>query len=60
MASTHRPGTRTDTDQVPGSDADKPTEIPAKGWLQIVKRGWKEAGADSAPGDQPDREPANA
>jgi hypothetical protein len=60
MASTHRPGTQTDTDQVPGSDADKPTDIPAKGWLQIVKRGWKEAGADSAPGDQPDREPANA
>lgn len=33
MASTHRLGTRNDTDQVPGGGADKPTKIPAKGWL---------------------------
>ena len=34
---------------VPGGDADKPTEIPAKGWLQIVKRGWAEAKTDQVP-----------
>jgi len=28
---------------VPGGTADKPTEVPAKGWLQIAKRGWAEA-----------------
>jgi len=27
---------------VPGGDADTPTDIPAKGWLQIVNRGWAE------------------
>ena len=35
--------------QVPGEQASKPTEIPAKGWLQVVKRGWKEASADQVP-----------
>ena len=35
--------------QVPGGEADKPTEIPAKGWLQVVKRGWAEAKADQVP-----------
>lgn len=34
---------------VPGGDAEKPTEIPAKGWLQIVKRGWAEAKIDQVP-----------
>lgn len=34
---------------VPGKDADKPTEIPARGWFQIVKRAWKEAKADQVP-----------
>ena len=34
---------------VPGGDADKPTEIPAKGWLEIVKRGWAEAKVDQVP-----------
>lgn len=34
---------------VPGEDADKPQEIPAKGWFQIAKRGWKEAKADQVP-----------
>ena len=33
----------------PGANADKPTEIPPKGWLQIAKRGWKEASADQVP-----------
>jgi membrane protein len=49
MASTHRSGTRTDTERVPGGEAEKPTDIPAKGWLQIVKRGWKESSADQVP-----------
>ena len=35
--------------QVPGGEADKPTEIPPKGWLQVVKRGWAEAKADQVP-----------
>ena len=34
---------------VPGEDAEKPQEIPAKGWFQIAKRGWKEAKADQVP-----------
>ena len=34
---------------VPGGEAEKPTEIPAKGWLQVVKRGWAEAKADQVP-----------
>jgi membrane protein len=36
-------------DQVPGSEADKPQEIPAKGWFQIAKRGWAEAKTDNVP-----------
>lgn len=34
---------------VPGSDADKPQEIPLKGWVQIAKRGWAEAKIDQVP-----------
>ena len=34
---------------VPGKDADKPQEIPARGWVQIAKRGWKEAKVDQVP-----------
>ncbi|MBA3528595.1 MAG: YihY/virulence factor BrkB family protein [Propionibacteriaceae bacterium] len=33
----------------PGEDAQKPGDIPAKGWLQILKRGWKEASVDQVP-----------
>jgi membrane protein len=36
-------------EQVPGGEAAKPTEIPARGWLQVVKRGWAEAKADQVP-----------
>jgi len=43
-----RPGARVDAG-VPGEDAEKPTEIPARGWLQIVKRGWAEAKVDQVP-----------
>ena len=35
--------------EVPGGKAEKPTEIPARGWLQVAKRGWKEAKADNVP-----------
>ncbi len=34
---------------VPGGQAEKPTEVPAKGWLQIAKRGWAEAKVDNVP-----------
>ena len=34
---------------VPGGEADRPSEIPARGWKQILKRGWKEAKADQVP-----------
>ncbi|MET0694084.1 MAG: YihY/virulence factor BrkB family protein [Propionibacteriaceae bacterium] len=35
--------------QTPGADADKPTQIPAKGWVQVLKRGWAEAKTDQVP-----------
>jgi len=33
----------------PGADADSPTEIPPKGWRQVLTRGWKEAQSDQVP-----------
>lgn len=41
--------TQTLQDRVPGAHADKPTEIPRRGWLQVVKRAWREAKADQVP-----------
>ena len=38
-----------DAATAPGAQADKPTEIPARGWLQVVKRGWREASDDQVP-----------
>ena len=35
--------------EYPGAGADTPTEIPAKGWKQIVRRGLKEFSADQMP-----------
>ncbi|MDP9428510.1 MAG: YihY/virulence factor BrkB family protein [Actinomycetota bacterium] len=35
--------------QLPGITADKPTEIPWRGWKQIVKRAWAENNADNMP-----------
>ena len=35
--------------RVPGGTAEKPTQVPAKGWLQIAKRGWAEAKTDNVP-----------
>jgi membrane protein len=43
------PAQTTAADRVPGEQADKPQEIPAKGWFQIAKRGWAEAKADNVP-----------
>jgi len=34
---------------VPGGNAEHPSQIPARGWRQIAKRGWKEAKADNVP-----------
>lgn len=34
---------------VPGGEAEKPTEIPPRGWLQVAKRGWAEAKTDQVP-----------
>jgi membrane protein len=44
-------GTRSvpDEAELPGVHAEKPTEIPAKGWVQIVKRAWAENNADNMP-----------
>ena len=36
-------------DGVPGGDAEHPGQIPARGWRQIAKRGWKEAKTDNVP-----------
>ncbi|WP_448623964.1 YihY/virulence factor BrkB family protein [Geodermatophilus sp. URMC 64] len=35
--------------QLPGVTAEKPTQIPLKGWKQIVKRAWAENKADNMP-----------
>jgi membrane protein len=32
--------------EVPGGKAERPSDIPARGWLQVAKRGWREAKAD--------------
>jgi membrane protein len=37
------------SEKVPGGGAERPTQIPPKGWLQVVKRGWKEAKVDQVP-----------
>jgi membrane protein len=41
--------TSTRANGVPGGEAEKPTQVPAKGWVQIAKRGWAEAKADNVP-----------
>src|SRR3954464_2212856 len=35
--------------ELPGVTAEKPTQIPLKGWKQIVKRAWAENKADNMP-----------
>src|SRR5262245_30463414 len=34
---------------VPGAHAERPSQIPARGWKQVAKRGWAEAKADQVP-----------
>ncbi|MCZ2857151.1 YihY/virulence factor BrkB family protein [Blastococcus sp. VKM Ac-2987] len=36
-------------EQLPGIDADSPTQIPARGWKQVLKRAWAENNADNMP-----------
>jgi membrane protein len=36
-------------DELPGIHAEKPTQIPWRGWKQIVKRAWAENKADNMP-----------
>jgi membrane protein len=49
--SSHAAGRDVDVDRLerkyPGAGADKPTEIPAKGWWQITRRGLKEFSNDN-------------
>lgn len=33
----------------PGAGAEQPREIPKRGWLQVVKRAWKESKTDQVP-----------
>ncbi|MFC5729557.1 MULTISPECIES: YihY/virulence factor BrkB family protein [Nocardioides] len=35
--------------RMPGAHAKTPREIPRKGWIQIVKRAWREAKSDQVP-----------
>ena len=34
---------------LPGEDAGRPTEIPPRGWWQVVRRAMKESTADNMP-----------
>jgi membrane protein len=34
---------------VPGGAADRPGEIPRRGWFQVLRRAWREAKADQVP-----------
>ena len=36
-------------EQLPGIEAEKPTDIPWRGWKQILKRAWAENKADNMP-----------
>jgi membrane protein len=50
---TTRESTRSTPDHpepdLPGGQAETPTEIPPRGWLQVIKRGWAEAKTDQVP-----------
>lgn len=36
-------------DPLPGRRAETPTQIPPRGWWQVIKRAFKESGADNVP-----------
>ncbi|MEO7979660.1 MAG: YihY/virulence factor BrkB family protein [Sporichthyaceae bacterium] len=44
-----RPAGQVSAGDIPGGDAERPREIPRKGWFQILRRAWKEARADQVP-----------
>ncbi|MGY1691738.1 YihY/virulence factor BrkB family protein [Geodermatophilus sp. SYSU D01105] len=44
-----RPPGGLDERSLPGIGADKPTQIPLRGWKQVVKRAWAENKADNMP-----------
>ena len=44
----NRPG-QSLTSRYPGAGAETPTEIPARGWWQVVRRAWRESKADQVP-----------
>jgi membrane protein len=48
MTTSHDDKTK-QSDQLVGKDAEKPTEIPPKGWWQVVRRAFKESSADNVP-----------
>jgi membrane protein len=35
--------------RLPGSEAERPQQIPARGWWQVIRRAWKEAKSDNVP-----------
>jgi membrane protein len=39
----------TDVREVPGAEADRPQDIPRRGWLQILKRSWAQTTEDQIP-----------
>ncbi len=43
------PGRIPSPDEVPGVDADRPSQIPAAGWKQILRRAWRETKDDNIP-----------
>lgn len=44
-----RPDGQSRRGNVPGADADRPRDIPRKGWFQVLRRAWREAKADQVP-----------
>jgi membrane protein len=43
------PGTGRSSSTVPGEDADRPQDIPRRGWVQILKRSWAQTTEDQIP-----------
>ena len=41
--------TRSAASAVPGAEAERPQQIPAKGWWQVSRRAWAEAKTDQVP-----------
>jgi membrane protein len=41
--------TQTRHRRLPGAEAERPTQIPARGWWQVVRRAWAESKRDNVP-----------